>query len=65
MSIDKNENNAAESQFQTATELVERNEDTGVMQVESLCMNCHENVSLSCPVFIYPGYPETDSRCRE
>ena len=49
MSIDKNENNAAESQFQTATELVERNEDTGVMQVESLCMNCHENVSPFTP----------------
>ncbi|KAI9930509.1 hypothetical protein ASPWEDRAFT_109003 [Aspergillus wentii DTO 134E9] len=33
----------AESQFQTPGQLVERNEDTGVMQVESLCMNCHEN----------------------
>lgn len=33
----------AESQFQKPGDLVERNEETGVMQVESLCMNCHEN----------------------
>ncbi|KAH8425007.1 zinc finger-containing protein ZPR1 [Aspergillus melleus] len=32
-----------ESQFQKPGDLVERDEDTGVMQVESLCMNCHEN----------------------
>ncbi|KAJ5669413.1 ZPR1 zinc-finger domain-containing protein [Penicillium macrosclerotiorum] len=32
-----------ESQFQNVGDLVEQNEDTGVMQVESLCMNCHEN----------------------
>ena len=35
-----------ESQFQKPGDLVERDEDTGVMQVESLCMNCHENVSF-------------------
>ncbi|KAL4923908.1 zinc finger-containing protein ZPR1 [Aspergillus undulatus] len=34
---------AQESQFQKPGDLVERNEETGVMQVESLCMNCHEN----------------------
>ncbi|KAB8079346.1 ZPR1 zinc-finger domain-containing protein [Aspergillus leporis] len=32
-----------ESQFQKLGDLVERDDDTGVMQVESLCMNCHEN----------------------
>ncbi|KAJ6164753.1 zinc finger protein ZPR1 [Penicillium chermesinum] len=32
-----------DSQFQKIGDLVERNEDTGAMQVESLCMNCHEN----------------------
>ncbi|PWY68450.1 zf-ZPR1-domain-containing protein [Aspergillus heteromorphus CBS 117.55] len=31
------------SQFEKPGDLVERNEDTGVMQVESLCMNCHKN----------------------
>ena len=35
-----------ESQFQKPGDLVERNEDTGVMSLESLCMNCHENVRL-------------------
>ncbi|KAE8152903.1 ZPR1 zinc-finger domain-containing protein [Aspergillus avenaceus] len=34
---------AAESQFQKPGDLVERDDDTGVMQLESLCMNCHEN----------------------
>ncbi|KAL3493388.1 ZPR1 zinc-finger domain-containing protein [Aspergillus germanicus] len=33
----------AESQFQKPGDLVERDEETGVMQVESLCMNCHDN----------------------
>ncbi|KAJ0424878.1 ZPR1 zinc-finger domain-containing protein [Aspergillus carlsbadensis] len=32
-----------ESQFQKPGDLVERDEETGVMQVESLCMNCHDN----------------------
>ncbi|GLA05292.1 nucleolar zinc-finger protein [Aspergillus niger] len=32
-----------ESQFQKIGDIVERNDDTGLMQVESLCMNCHEN----------------------
>ncbi|PYH96597.1 zinc finger protein ZPR1 [Aspergillus ellipticus CBS 707.79] len=31
------------TQFQKPGDLVERDDDTGVMQVESLCMNCHEN----------------------
>jgi zinc finger protein len=35
---------AKEEVFQKPGDLVERNEETGVMQVESLCMNCHENV---------------------
>lgn len=39
------DNNAPESQFQKPEDLVEQNDDTGVMQIESLCMNCHENVS--------------------
>lgn len=38
--------NAPGSQFQKPGELVERDDDTGVMQMESLCMNCHENVSF-------------------
>lgn len=38
---------AAESQFQKLGDLVEKNDDTGVMSVESMCMNCHENVSLA------------------
>lgn len=37
----------AESQFQKPEDLVERDEDTGVMQMESLCMNCHKNVGHS------------------
>ncbi|KAL4752034.1 hypothetical protein BDW72DRAFT_77919 [Aspergillus terricola var. indicus] len=32
-----------EEVFQKPGDLVERDEETGVMQVESLCMNCHEN----------------------
>ncbi|KAL4803846.1 ZPR1 zinc-finger domain-containing protein [Aspergillus unguis] len=32
-----------DSQFQKPGDLVERDEETGAMQVESLCMNCHEN----------------------
>lgn len=44
MSADANKN-APESQFQKPGDLVERDDDdTGVMQVESLCMNCHETV---------------------
>ncbi|KAL2830546.1 ZPR1 zinc-finger domain-containing protein [Aspergillus cavernicola] len=35
---------AMESQFfQKPGDLVERDDETGVMQVESLCMNCHDN----------------------
>ncbi|KAF7594447.1 hypothetical protein BBP40_009269 [Aspergillus hancockii] len=34
---------APESQFQKPGDLVEKNDETGVMQIESLCMNCHEN----------------------
>ncbi|KAJ5808650.1 zinc finger protein ZPR1 [Penicillium riverlandense] len=37
------DSNAPESQFQKVGDLVECDDDTGVMQVESLCMNCHEN----------------------
>jgi zinc finger protein len=37
----------AESQFQKPGDLVERDEETGVMQIESLCMNCHDNVSFA------------------
>ncbi|KAL4990120.1 ZPR1 zinc-finger domain-containing protein [Aspergillus falconensis] len=33
----------AKEVFQKPGDLVERDEETGVMQVESLCMNCHEN----------------------
>jgi zinc finger protein len=43
MSGDAQTNNVGESAFQKPGDLVERNEDTGVMQLESLCMNCHEN----------------------
>lgn len=44
MSGDTQTSNAAEPAFQKPGDLVERNDDTGVMQLESLCMNCHENV---------------------
>ncbi|KAJ5760329.1 nucleolar zinc-finger protein [Penicillium odoratum] len=33
---------APESQFENLGEVVDRDDDTGVMQVESLCMNCHD-----------------------
>lgn len=36
-----------ESQFQKLGDVVENQDDNGVVQVESLCMNCHENVSCS------------------
>ncbi|KAF7717561.1 Uncharacterized protein PECH_006600 [Penicillium ucsense] len=37
------DSNPQESQFLNIGDLVERNDETGVMSVESLCMNCHEN----------------------
>lgn len=40
-----------ESQFQKIGEIVERDEDTGLVQVESLCMNCHENVCSTAQSF--------------
>jgi hypothetical protein len=33
-----------ESQFHKLGEVVENEDDTGLVEVESLCMNCHENV---------------------
>ncbi|KAJ5894771.1 nucleolar zinc-finger protein [Penicillium taxi] len=36
------ETTAPESQFQNIGDIVQ-NDETGVMEVESLCMNCHEN----------------------
>jgi hypothetical protein len=33
-----------ESQFHKLGEVVGNEDDTGLVQVESLCMNCHENV---------------------
>lgn len=42
------QNGAGESQFQKLDELVERNDDTGLMTLESMCMNCHRNVCSSC-----------------
>lgn len=35
-----------ESQFQKLGEVVENDDDNGVVEIESLCMNCHENVCL-------------------
>lgn len=46
MSADADKN-APESQFQKVGDLVEREDDTGLVEVESLCMNCHDNV---CPL---------------
>ncbi|RAL01286.1 zinc finger-containing protein ZPR1 [Aspergillus ibericus CBS 121593] len=43
MSTEGDNTTQPESQFQKPGDLVERNEDTGVMQVESMCMNCHDN----------------------
>lgn len=33
-----------ESQFQKLGEVVENDDDNGVVEIESLCMNCHDNV---------------------
>jgi zinc finger protein len=33
-----------ESQFHKLGEIVEKEDDTGLVEIESLCMNCHENV---------------------
>ena len=49
MSADDQQVTQEESQFQKPGDLVERDEETGVMQVESLCMNCHENVGFLKP----------------
>lgn len=49
MSADADKN-APESQFQKPGDLVERDDETGVMQVESLCMNCHETVGVLLPI---------------
>lgn len=38
-------NQKQDTQFQTIGQVVENDDDTGVVEVESLCMNCHENVS--------------------
>ncbi|CAL5866957.1 uncharacterized protein PFLUO_LOCUS1169 [Penicillium psychrofluorescens] len=43
MSADATDTNAPQSQFQKIGDLVEQDEDTGLMSVESLCMNCHES----------------------
>ncbi|KAJ5120771.1 Zinc finger protein ZPR1 [Penicillium bovifimosum] len=44
--VNKADNDALEaqfeSQFQKPGDLVERDDDTGAMSIESLCMNCHE-----------------------
>ena len=45
--VAQNEREGEQSQFQGLNEAVERNDDTGVMSIESLCMNCHENVCYS------------------
>ena len=37
-------NEGEQSQFQGLKEAVEKNDDTGVMSIESMCMNCHQNV---------------------
>lgn len=34
-----------ECYFTKIGDMVEKEDDNGVMEVESLCMNCHENVS--------------------
>ncbi|KAL1994923.1 hypothetical protein VTN49DRAFT_1110 [Thermomyces lanuginosus] len=36
-------NQKQDTQFQTIGQVVENDDDTGVVEVESLCMNCHEN----------------------
>lgn len=54
---------ANKSQFQKPGDLVERDEDTGLVQVESLCMNCHENVSYSALIRLMGC--RANSVCRE
>ncbi|RMJ22375.1 zinc finger protein ZPR1 [Aspergillus sp. HF37] len=48
----------AESQFQKPEDLVERDEDTGVMQMESLCMNCHKNGTTRILLLRVPFFRE-------
>jgi zinc finger protein len=38
-----------ESQFQKLGDVVEADDDNGVVEIESLCMNCHENVCFPPP----------------
>lgn len=38
-----------ESQFQKLGEVVDNDDDNGVVEIESLCMNCHDNVWLISP----------------
>ena len=47
MAADKSvsQNSGEQAQFQGLNEAVEQNNDTGVMSIESMCMNCHQNVS--------------------
>lgn len=49
--VSKSDNDALEaqfeSQFQKPGDLVERDEDTGAMSIDSLCMNCHEQGFVS------------------
>lgn len=49
-----------EQMFQKPSDLVERDDDTGLMQLESMCMNCHENVSfVSCENSMRPARKST------
>lgn len=41
-----------ESQFQKLGEVVENDDDNGVVEIESLCMNCHENVWFISPLIV-------------
>jgi hypothetical protein len=45
------QNSEKDNQFAKIGEVVERDDETGVMEIESLCMNCHDNVS--CNAFAY------------
>jgi hypothetical protein len=43
-------------QFQKLGDVIEKHDETGLMQVESFCMNCHENVP-----FLLASMPRIDS----
>lgn len=55
--------NPPESQFQKVGDIVEREDDLGVVEVESLCMNCHENVWIAPSNYTLEPISIVDKKC--